>query len=155
MAQLKIETWELSNLVPKEDIPLSEGEHTLYIESASFNPDEQIYSIRFVSLTNENEVSTLKYYLKTQDNTAYSNTTVGTLNSLTRAVAGPDKSGILSPTTLIQCLVKADVKMSKPKEYNGVTRQFPGIYEFKPVSATEYEIAKSYGYELKDQYVKE
>lgn len=152
MAQLKIETWELSDLVEKENVPLSEGEHILYIENASYLPDEGIYTILFDSLTNEGESSALKFYMRSRDGMTYNNATVGTLNSLTRAVAGPNAKGVLSPNTLTNCLVKADVKLSKPKEYAGEMRQYPAIYDFKPVQTTEYEISKSYGYELKDQY---
>ena len=144
--------WELSNVVPKTEIPLGEGEHILFIESASYNPDENIYYIRFASLTNDEEVSTLKFFLRTQDNTAYNNAVVGTLNSLTHAVAGNDINGILAPADYEHMLVKATVKLSKPKEYNGEMRQYPSIYEFKPVTRAEYEIAKDSGYEVKVQY---
>lgn len=145
--------WELSDVVPKTEMPLSEGEHILFVEGASYNPDENIYNIRFKSLTNDEEVSTLKFYLRTQDNTAYNNAVVGTLNSFTHAVAGEETKGILAPGDVEHMLVKADVKLSKPKEYNGEMRQYPVIYDFKPVTRAEYEIAKDSGYEVKVQYL--
>lgn len=149
---MQFTNWELSNVEPKTEIPLSEGDHTLFIESASFNPDEQIYYIRFASLTNEEECSTLKFFLRTQDNTAYNNAVVGTLNTLTKAIGGPEMKGILAPCDIEHMLVKATVKLSKPKEYNGEVKQFPVIYEFKPVTRAEYEFAKEDGYEVRIQY---
>ena len=45
--------WEFSNLVPEDEIPLSEGEHVLYIEEASYNPESVIYSIKFKSCSTQ------------------------------------------------------------------------------------------------------
>lgn len=151
MTNMVFTDWELSKVVPKADIPLSEGEHILFIEGASYNPDDCVYNIRFQSLSKD-EVSTLKFFVRSSDNTSYNNVTVGTLNSLTHAVAGNEVNGILAPCDIEHMLVKADVKLSKPKEYNGEMRQYPSIYEFKPVTRAEYEIAKDSGYEVKVQY---
>lgn len=144
--------WDFSNLVPNEDAPLSEGLHTLYIESASMHPIDFIYSIKFRSLTKDKESSVLKFYLKTKDSADFNNATVGTLNSLTRAIDGPSGKGILASDDLVKRVVKAEVKLSKPKEYGGEMRQYPAIYEFKPVEKTELDIASQIGYELNDRY---
>lgn len=137
--------WELSKLVPKEKVPLSEGEHILYIADAMYLPDECIYSIQFVSMSVDGESSTLKFYLKSKLSMDWNNATVGTMNSLTKAIDGPTEEGILAPGDLKGKVVKADVKLSKPREYNGEMRQYPNIYDFKPVSTMEYEMVKNAG----------
>lgn len=144
--------WEFSNLVPEEEIPLSEGEHVLYIEEASYNPETVIYSIKFKSMTVENESSVLKFYMKSKDSLSFNKATVGTLNSLTKSIDGPNGKGVLAPTDVVHRLVKAEVKMSKPKEYGGELRQYPGIYEFKPVDKSTYDMMALSGIELENQY---
>lgn len=139
--QLKIVEWELDNLEVKTLPELSEGEHTLYIEEASYLPDEvyQKYTFTFRSMTKD-ERSTITFFLS--KNGIVSETTYGVLNSMKHALAGPDSGkGILSPPTVLHGLVKATVKMSKPYKGNdGQERIYRNIYHFEPVSESEYEI---------------
>lgn len=139
--QLKIIEWELDNMEVKTLPELSEGEHTLYIEEASYLPDEvyQKYTFTFRSMTKD-ERSTITFFLS--KNGIVSETTYGVLNSMKHALAGPDSGkGILSPPTVLHGLVKATVKMSKPYKGNdGQERIYRNIYHFEPVSESEYEI---------------
>ena len=153
--QLKIVEWELDDLEVKTLPELSEGEHTLYIEEASYLPDEvyQKYTFTFRSMTKD-ERSTITFFLS--KNGIVSETTYGVLNSMKHALAGPDSGkGILSPPTVLHGLVKATVKMSKPYKGNdGQERIYRNIYHFEPVSESDYEIISA-SEECIPQYVKE
>lgn len=139
--QLKIIEWELDNLEVKALPELSEGDHILYIEEASYLPDDvyQRFTFTFRSMTKD-ERSTISFFLS--KNGIINENTYGTLNSMKHALAGPNSGkGILSPPTVLHGLVKATVKLSKPYKGNdGQERVYRNIYHFEPVSESDYEI---------------
>lgn len=139
--QLKIVEWEMDDFEVKELPPLSEGEHILYIESASYLPDDvsQKFTFTFRSMTKD-ERSTMSFTLS--KNGVVNEKIYNVLNSMKHALAGPDSGkGILSPPTVTHGLVKATVKMGKPWVGNdGQTRVSPGIWHFDPISIGDYEI---------------
>ena len=59
--QFKMTNWDLSNIVVEQDVPLSEGNHTLYIERANYDSNTTTMSIKFRSLSKEGESSMLSY----------------------------------------------------------------------------------------------
>lgn len=153
--QFKMTNWDLSNIVVEQDVPLSEGEHTLYIERANYDSNTTTMSIKFRSLSKEGEASMLSYTVF--DNKGEPNKySIGTLNSLKHALAGPDSGdGILFAGDIIHGVVKATVKMSKPyTKQDGSTVTYPNIYHFEPVTSEEYELIKM-SEETIEQYVKE
>lgn len=142
--------WEFSSTVAKADTPLSAGTHHLYIEEAQYLPDNMTYTIRVRSLDTD-EVSAVKYFIQNTD-LSINNRAVGTLNTLKKALFGV-ADGIAAPPDIIHGIVMAEVVMSKPKVYNGEMRQYPQIYEYKPVPRTYYETVAESGLELIEQYV--
>ena len=153
--QLKIIEWELDNLEYKTLPELSEGEHILYIEEASYLPDDvyQRFTFTFRSMTKD-ERSTISFFLS--KNGIISENTYGVLNSMKHALAGPKSGkGSLSPPTVLHGLVKATVKLSKPYKGNdGQERVYRNIYHFEPVSESDYEIISA-SEECIPQYVEE
>ena len=151
----KATEWELSTVTATSTAdrsPLSPGIHHLYIESASFNPETGQYALTLSSLDRDDEVSTVKYFVFSKDGTL-NNRAVGTLNSLTEAILGR-REGILIPKDVTHGVVLAEVKLSKPKEYNGEMRQYPQIYEFSPVTRGYLDTISEVTVTI-DQYAKE
>ena len=153
--QLKIIEWELDNLEVKALPELSEGDHILKIEEASYLPYDvyQRFTFTFRSMTKD-ERSTVSFFLS--KNGIINESTYGTLNSMKHALAGPNSGkGILSPPTVLHGLVKATVKLSKPfKGNDGQERVYRNIYHFEPVSESDYEIISA-SEECIPQYVVE
>lgn len=155
---MKITDWELSNIEPVEEVPLSQNEHLLYIENATIIPvpettQPNIMKIKFKSLSKDGEGSLLSFFLRTKDGMDYNRQVIGTLNTLKRALRGPEYTkGILLPDDMLHGVVKANVVLSNPREYNGEVRQFPNIYEFRPISKFELDTIASLGFQTQEQY---
>ena len=136
----EITQWELSSLTATgEGTPLTPGIHHLYVEDAMYNPENGQYSLTLSSLDRDGERSSLRWYVYNQDGTV-NNRSVGTLNTLTEALTGVRK-GVLLPKDVMHGLVLAEVKLSKPKEYNGEMRQYPQVYEFSAVTRSYLDAA--------------
>lgn len=156
--QFKMTEWDFSNVSVREDTPLSEGPHTLHIESAVYNQENMSMRIKFRDIDSE-EASFLTWFLTNQDGDM-NNISIGTLNSLKNALAGPDENGqkrkgILFPQDMVGGLVNAIVKLGKPVQTkSGARVQYPNIYRFDPVDKATYEIALESGMNLIEQYVR-
>ena len=133
--QLKMTEWDFSNIkvVEKQYEPLSEGKHILYIDSATYDPEDVKMRIRFRSLTTD-EASTFTYNIF-RDNEPNN-----------KAI------GILMDCDIVHGIVKANVKMGKPwVNKEGVTVVSPQIWHFEPVTQDEYDLVKE-SEEVIEQY---
>lgn len=140
--------WILSSMVAKATVPLCEGNHTLQITEASFKDDENYYSLTLKSLDEEDEQSTLRYYIIKKDGTR-NEQAIGTLNKLGHCIFGlpEDQVGIPNPEDIVNGIVRGFVKHNV---YEG--KEFVNIYEYTPVDKKTLEIAKESGITVLDQY---
>lgn len=140
--------WILSGMVAKATVPLCEGNHTLQITEASFKDDENYYSLTLKSLDEEDEQSTLRYYIIKKDGTR-NEQAIGTLNKLGHCIFGlpEDQVGIPNPEDIVNGIVRGFVKHTV---YEG--KEYVNIYEYNPVDKKTLEIAKESGIIVLDQY---
>lgn len=140
--------WILSGMVAKATVPLCEGNHTLQITEASFKEDENYYSLTLKSLDEEDEQSTLRYYIIKKDGTR-NEQAIGTLNKLGHCIFGlpEDQVGIPNPEDIVNGIVRGFVKHTV---YEG--KEYVNIYEYNPVDKKTLEIAKESGIIVLDQY---
>lgn len=140
--------WILSGMVAKAAVPLCEGNHTLQITEASFKDDENYYSLTLKSLDEEDEQSTLRYYIIKKDGTR-NEQAIGTLNKLGHCIFGlpEDQVGIPNPEDIVNGIVRGFVKHTV---YEG--KEYVNIYEYNPVDKKTLEIAKESGIPTLDQY---
>lgn len=140
--------WILSGMVAKATVPLCEGNHTLQITEASFKDDENYYSLTLKSLDEEDEQSTLRYYIIKKDGTR-NEQAIGTLNKLGHCIFGlpEDQVGIPNPEDIVNGIVRGFVKHTV---YEG--KEYVNIYEYNPVDKKTLEIAKESGIPTLDQY---
>lgn len=131
----KITSWELSNEVEEVTIPIEAGEHDLYITSASYDnsePSNPIYRIGLKSLQTNAEF-TQAYWMNAVDKSTGAITknkqARGTLISLGKALFGVEV-GIPFPEDIVDGVVHAEVKMSKP---NDAGKTYARIYQYEPV----------------------
>lgn len=131
----KITPWGLSNEVEEVTVPIEAGEHDLYITSASYDesePSNPIYKIGFKSLQTNAEF-TQAYWLNATDKDTgaiiKNKQARGTLITLGRALFGVEV-GIPHPNDIVDGVVHAEVKMSKP---NDKGKSYARIYEYEPV----------------------
>ena len=137
--------WLLSSMVAKTTAPLCEGNHTLQIAEASFKDDENYYSVTLKSLDNEDEQSTLRYYIIKKDGTR-NEQAIGTLNKLGYCIYGVE-AGIPNPSDIVNGIVRG---FAKHTVYEG--KEYVNIYEYNPVDRKTLEIAKESGIPTLDQY---
>lgn len=137
--------WLLSNMVAKTIVPLCEGNHTLQITEASFKEDEDYYTITVKSLDEEDEQSTLRYYIIKKDGTR-NEQAIGTLNKLGYCIYGVE-AGIPNPVDIVNGIVRG---FAKHTVYEG--KEYVNIYEYNPVDKKTLEIAKESGIPTLDQY---
>lgn len=140
--------WLLSSMVAKTTVPLCEGNHTLQIVDAAFKDDENYYSVTLKSLDEEDEQSTIRYYIVKKDGTR-NEQAIGTLNKLGYCIFGlpEDKVGIPKPEDIKNGIVRGFVKHAN---YEG--KEYVNIYEYNPVDRKTLEIAKESGIPTLDQY---
>ena len=131
----KITPWGLSNEVEEITVPIEAGEHDLYITSASYDesePSNPIYKIGLKSLQTNAEFSQA-YWLNTTDKDTgaiiKNKQARGTLITLGKALFGVEV-GIPHPNDIIDGVVHAEVKMSKP---NDKGKSYARIYQYEPV----------------------
>lgn len=127
----KTTDWEFSNEVDATSIPPVEGVQFAQIKNAQYKEDDGTYIITLQSLTNDAEF-TLHYWLFSKDEngaTIKNSRNRGTLISLGRALAG-EPIGIPNPVDIVGCMVKIDLKFSKP-DMKGAS--YPRVYVFMPV----------------------
>lgn len=137
--------WILSSMVAKTTVPLCEGNHTLQITEASFKDDENYYTVTLKSLDEEDEQSTLRYYILKKDGTR-NEQAIGTLNKLGYCIYGVE-AGIPNPEDIVNGIVRG---FAKHNVYEG--KEFVNIYEYNPVDKKTLEIAKESGIPTLDQY---
>ena len=137
--------WILSSMVAKTTVPLCEGNHTLQITEASFKDDENYYTVTLKSLDEEDEQSTLRYYIIKKDGTR-NEQAIGTLNKLGYCIYGVE-AGIPNPEDIVNGIVRG---FAKHNVYEG--KEFVNIYEYTPVDKKTLEIAKESGITVLDQY---
>ena len=131
----KITPWGLSNEVEEITVPIEAGEHDLYITSASYDdsePANPVYKIGLKSLQTNAEF-TQAYWLNSTDKDTGAITknkqARGTLITLGKALFGVEV-GIPHPNDIIDGVVHAEVKMSKP---NDKGKSYARIYQYEPV----------------------
>lgn len=137
--------WILSGMVAKTTVPLCEGNHTLQITEASFKDDENYYTVTLKSLDEEDEQSTLRYYILKKDGTR-NEQAIGTLNKLGYCIYGVE-AGIPNPEDIVNGIVRG---FAKHTVYEG--KEYVNIYEYNPVDKKTLEIAKESGIPTLDQY---
>lgn len=145
--------WEFSNRVAQEPEynPLSAGVHHLYITDAEYNPVSKKFFITFRSLETD-ESSKISYFMYKKDGTE-NNYTIHILNTLKYALRG-NKEGVLAPPDIINSIVVAEVKLSKPTTNDkGEIVQYRNIEEFHPINAEYYDLAKQSIPTLREQFV--
>lgn len=125
--------WEMSDdkNVPSDFVKVTPGVKDLFIEDASYNPEDSKYSIMVHNVLEPKERFPLNQWLNSLDpetgNIVENGTARGTLHTLGIALAGVD-IGVPAPASIVGAVVRADVKLSKPNA-NGA--QFPRVYKFE------------------------
>lgn len=154
MAKMTPTNWEHANAEgydpEAERVEWIAGQHALKITRVVYHPDEieenpNTYAIYVKSLDGEDEGATAKmmYFLYRKNTKEYNNYTLGTLNSLWRAIYGEGNGvGIPYPDDAIGCVVSANV------ELDGT---YPRVYKFDP-APVEYAM---YSDKMDSQYFAE
>lgn len=137
--------WILSSMNAVVTVPLVEGTHNLRIVDAKFNDEENYYSVTLASLDEENQQSTLRYYILKKDGTR-NEPAIGTLNKLGFCIYGQD-AGIPYPQDIINGVVRAPVKYST---YEG--KSYVSIYDYSPVNRQTLDMVAQAGFPVIDQY---
>lgn len=137
--------WILSTMVAKVTAPLCEGNHTLQITEASFNENENYYSVTMKSLDEEDEQSTLRYYVLKKDGTR-NEQAIGTLNKLGYCIYGVE-AGVPNPADIVNGIVRG---FAKHTVYEG--KEYVNIYEYTPVDKQTLNIVRESGIVTLDQY---
>lgn len=133
----KITPWEFSETIV-EDLPVPEGLRVIRIESASYDPETYQYTLVCVDLETSIDFN-LRYWLKSKDPktgvVSNNNSTVGTLNSLGRAIFGDDvQVGVPAPCDIVGAVCVANIKL-KESATSGV--KYPRCYNFMSASQSE------------------
>ena len=137
--------WILSGMTAKVNTPLVEGIHNLRIVDAKFNDEENYYSVTLASLDEDNQQSTVRYYVLKKDGNV-NDVAVGTLNKLGYCIYGVE-AGIPCPQDIINGVVNAPVKISS---YEG--KSYVSIYDFNPVSRQTLDMVAQAGFPVIDQF---
>ena len=143
--------WELSGLKDFADTPVAwtAGTHPVAIRRVTYvdkyagegsgQSDTYNISIECVGGPCEGATANLRYFLKTKTG-ADNRYTIGTLNSLWRAIYGPtDRIGVPAPQDAEGCVVMADV------EYNGA---YVNVHHYS-AATTDYAM---YSDKMESQY---
>ena len=119
----KITKWEFSDDV-ETDTPIPEGLRAVHIDNAFYDPEKYTYNMELTDLELF-ETFKLTYWLYSANQKTgkleKSKTTVGTLNSLGKAIFGPDMQvGVPAPADICGAVVSAAIK-HKTSETSGRT----------------------------------
>lgn len=133
MAQTHIDTeWDFSRTTAPENVPLSVGEHICHIDKATYDAEKNIYAITLRDVNN-NEVSTISYYMLKKDFTL-NEMSIRILNGLKGALRGTN-DGILWVDDIVNGVVTVKAEKST---YNDKT--YINVKSYNPVSASTLEI---------------
>lgn len=125
--------WELSNEVVSKPA-IEYGDRYLFIENATYDPNDKLYKLYVVDLVNNASFS-LAYWLegwnKERTEKVKNEVYIGTLNTLGEALAGTN-IGIPNPQDIIGGVVMGEIKQSNP---NADGKVFARCYKFSPVPA--------------------
>ena len=132
----KITKWEFSDDI-EVDTPIPEGLRAVHIDNAYYDPEKYTYVMELTDLELF-ESFKLTYWLYSANQKTgkleKSKTTVGTLNSLGKAIFGPDMNvGVPAPADVCGAVVIAEIK-NKTSETSG--RTYPRCYHFMPANAS-------------------
>lgn len=135
--QYNITQWEFSNKVV-EDVLVPDGLRTIKIESASYDPETYVYRLDCVDLETSAEFS-LRYWLQSVDPLTKqikdNNSSIGTMNSLGRAVFGDAMNvGVPAPCDVTGAVCVANIKL-KESETSG--KKYPRCYSFMSASEAD------------------
>lgn len=155
---MQITEWKLSNMIAKNDEPLSEGEHVLQIENAIYDDDKHTYTL-VLRCVDSDQVSSVKYFLKKKDGSD-NNSAIGTLNSLGNALfrwkdkeKGIPWKGIPFMDDLLDGIVRAYVNWGDEfVRIDGSTGHYVNIYQYLPVDGETFNDLKANGFKTIDQY---
>ena len=144
MEDIEYTKWELSD-IPDEQIEgraqpvkFTEGDHVVKIVDAKYldevtavrPTDIDTYTVT-VEDVETGATQSLKYWLKNKERTMFSEQTIGTLNSLGKAVLGPNFiKRVPAPVDLVGAVVVAEIKLSKGNDGNMYVR----CYHFQPTT---------------------
>lgn len=144
MDDIEYTNWKLSD-IPDDQIEgmvqpakFTEGEHVVKILDAKYYDEETAKKpteVDTYEITIEDVESgakqTLKYWLKNKERTMYSEQTIGTLNSLGKAVLGPGFiKRIPAPIDLVGAVAVAEIKLSKGND----GKMYVRCYHFQPTT---------------------
>ena len=139
----KTTNWEFSDddSTIEEIRYMTPGVKYLFIEDATYDPDNAEYRLKVCNAEDNTEKATLIYWLNTADqngNIIKNTQNRGTLHTLGSSLAGMD-IGVPAPVDVIGGVVKGEVKLGKP---NAKGVQYPRVYKFEPVPE---DIVLTYG----------
>lgn len=140
--QLNMTEWDFSNVAITQPsgaktqyAPLDKGEQILFIDKAEYNSDSMTFKLLLRSVAEPNKSSWFSFFIMNKEKTGLNDKHVGILNSLKKALGGPDnpkcKEGFLSPEDCVHGLVCADVVISEGYAY-------PSIFHFQPIDESTY-----------------
>lgn len=126
----KITPWEFSNAIV-EDVEVPEGLRIIKITNAEYNPEDYTYKLDCTDLETSAEFI-LRYWVQSIDpltkKVSQNASTVGTLNSLGRAIFGGDTQvGIPAPCDIVGAVCVANIKL---KESSTSGKKYPRCYNF-------------------------
>ena len=132
----KIPTREFSDDADT-DPPIPEGLRAVHIDNAFYDPEKYTYNMELTDLELF-ETFKLTYWLYSANQKTgkleKSKTTVGTLNSLGKAIFGPDMQvGVPAPADICGAVVIAEIR-NKTSGTSG--RTYPRCYHFMPANTS-------------------
>lgn len=141
----KTTKWELSEISDDEiqQAPqfanFTDGLHIVKITEASYVDEDtaedpalaNTYKVSFESVGEDGAKASVRYFVKNKERTAYNSNVLGTLNSLGKAVFGPEFIDMVpAPVDIIGAVVGAEIKMSP---VNNLGKSYPRVYHWVPV----------------------
>lgn len=140
--QLNMTEWDFSKVAITQPSggktqfePLDSGEQVLFIDKADYNSDTMTFKLLLRSVAEPTKSNWFSYFIMNKEKTELNAKHVGILNSLKKALGGPDNpacaEGFLSPKDCINGLVTADVVVSEGYTY-------PSIFHFQPIDESTY-----------------
>ena len=132
----QITEWEFSDDV-ETDTPIPDGVRAAHIDNAFYDPAKYTYNMELTDLELFGTCKLTYWRYSANQKTGKlekSKTTVGTLNSLGKAIFGPDMQvGVPAPADICGAVVIADIK-NKTSETSG--RTYPRCYHFMPANTS-------------------